>query len=278
MKDRTLPRPTGFRILLLVGVLFIIAIVWLTLNPPAGDDPGPIPPAPTAKAPGSNPDPDPGTEPTQPDLPTPDKPLELPPAPTVKDLGEGRFRVGTIEFDENQRTIRIPAAVHMLKDPVEYILVGHHGKIHETVFITNADARDIHVAALLLGMKIQPDLGAENTAAVLGDSGVIDAWVEWERNGPPAKLPLHETVTLADPDTRQSTGTLPGGGWLYNGSGLAGGEFLASQNGSIISIIRDPSALINNPGPSRDNDDIHTPNAAKLPKLQHPVRIVLKVR
>ena len=107
---------------------------------------------------------------------------------------------------------------------------------------------------------------------------MIDAWVEWERNGPPARIPLHESVTLADPDSRQASATLPGGGWLYNGSGLADGEFLASQTGSIISLIRDPSALINNPGASRDNDDIHTPNVARLPKLQHPVRIVLTLR
>jgi len=276
MRDRSLPRPIGFRILLLVGVFFVLAIVWLTLNPPADDDPGTIPAAPTA-GPGDPAAPEPAN-PAQPDLPTPEKPLDLPPAPAVKDLGEGRFRVGTVEFDENKRTIRIPAAVHMLKDPVEYLLVARHGKVHETVFITDADARDIHIAALLLGIKAQPALGPENTAAQLGGHGVIDAWVEWDRNGPPAKLPLHETVTLADPDTRQASGTLPGRGWLYNGSGLATGEFLASQNGSIISIIRDASALINNPGASRDNDDLHTPNAAKLPKLQHPVRIVLKVR
>jgi hypothetical protein len=34
---------------------------------------------------------------------------------------------------------------------------------------------------------------------------------------------------------------------------------------------------VNNPGASRDDDEIHTPNAAKLPKKGHPVRIVLRV-
>jgi hypothetical protein len=268
MRDRTVPRTAGFRILLLVGLFFVLAIVWLTLNPPTDDNPDTIPPAPTARAPETAP----------PDLPTPEQPLDLPPAPEVQELGDGRFRVGTIEFDENHRTISVPAAVQELRDPVEYVLVSRHGKVHESVFVTDADARNIHVAALLLGMRSQPDLGPANSAATLGDHGVVDAWIEWKINGSAASLPLHESVALADPDTRQPSGTLPGGGWLYNGSGLAGGDFLASQNGSIIAIIRDPSALINNPGSSRDNDDIHTPNAARLPKLRHPVRIVLKVR
>jgi hypothetical protein len=35
---------------------------------------------------------------------------------------------------------------------------------------------------------------------------------------------------------------------------------------------------VNNPGASRDNDEIHTPNAAKLPKKDHPVRIILQVK
>jgi hypothetical protein len=283
MRDRSIPRPVGRRILLLVAALFAGAVVWLTIHkqlPPATTPPAA--PAETAAQPPKKVQPPAETKKEILARPTPldDEPAKpADPPPSVKDLGGGRFRVGTIEFDENKRTISIPASVHMREGPVEYILVSKHGKIHESVFVTHADARNIHLAALLLGMKKHPDLGPAGAAVEIGGEGAVEAWVEWERNGPPAKVPLNETVALADPESGARSGTLPAGPWLYNGSELTpNGTFLASKSGSVISIVRDPEALINNPGASRDNDDIHTPNAARLPKLQHPVKIVLKVR
>jgi len=265
--------------------MFAGAVVWLTVqkrNPPPA--PAAPDPAPEAQASGGTPEspakaPAPIlARPTPPEDPAaPAKPPG--PPPSVKDLGDGRFRIGSVEFDENKRTISIPASVHMREGPVEYVLVSKHGKIHEAVFVTDADARDVHLAALLLEVKPRSDLGPAGAAAKLGDEGAVEAWVEWDRNGPPAKVPLNETVALADPESGVRSGTLPVGLWLYNGSEITpGGAFVASKSGSIISVIRDPEALINNPGASRDNDDIHTPNAARLPKLQHPVKIVLKVR
>ncbi|MCP5532422.1 MAG: hypothetical protein H7A48_04565 [Akkermansiaceae bacterium] len=199
--------------------------------------------------------------------------------PMVRDLGDGRFSVGEVTFDKTTRTITIPAAVNMREEAVEYVLVGNSGKVHESVFSTPAEARDIHVAALLLGVKPASDLGPENSAATVSRGGAVVAWAEWDRNGPPAKVFLNETVNVSDPETGEVVGTLPSGAWLYNGSRIeADGVFAASRDASIISIIRDGAALVNNPGASRDNDEIHTPNADKLPKKGHPVRIVLQVK
>lgn len=219
--------------------------------------------------------------------PSGESPPEPPPAPEpppvvepmVVDLGGGRFSVGAVTFDRKTREITIPAAVNMLEGAVEYVLVGNSGKVHESVFVTNADARDIHIAALLLGVKPEPDLGPENAAAVMTRKGAVVMRIEWDRNGPPEKLFLNETVNLGNPTTKAVSGTLPSGAWLYNGSRIeADGVFAATRHGSIISIIRDDDSLINNPGASRDNDEIHTPNTAKLPKKDHPVRIILQVK
>ncbi len=197
----------------------------------------------------------------------------------VVDLGGGRFSVGRVNIDRNTREIRIPATVNMTEGPVEYMLVGHQGKVHEAVFTTDAEARDIHVAALLLGVKPHSDLGPPNAATVVRGQGAVVIRAEWDRNGPTESVFLNETVNLSDPSTGKIAGTLPSGAWLYNGSRIeADGVFAATRHASIISIIRDDDALVNNPGASRDNDEIHTPNAAKLPAKGHPVRMVLKVK
>jgi hypothetical protein len=197
----------------------------------------------------------------------------------VLNLGGGRYSVGAVTFDRKTREITIPAAVNMREGPVEYVLVGNKGKVHEAVFTTDAEARDIHVAALLLGVKPEPDLGPENSATVVKQQGAVVMRVEWDRNGPPEKIFLNETVNQANPSTGEISGTLPSGAWLYNGSRIEpDGVFAATRHASIISIIRDDDALINNPGTSRDNDEIHTPNTAKLPKKGHPVRVIMKVK
>lgn len=187
--------------------------------------------------------------------------------------------MGLVTLDRKTKEIRIPAAVNMREGPVEYVLVGRNGKVHEAVLTTDAEPRDIHVAALLLGVKPQSDLGPPDSAAVVRGQGAVVIRAEWERNGPTESVFLNETVNLSDPSTGKVSGTLPSGAWLYNGSRIeADGVFAATRHASIISIIRDDDALVNNPGASRDNDEIHTPNAAKLPEKGHPVRILLKVR
>lgn len=203
----------------------------------------------------------------------------MPLKPMVVDLGGGRFAVGGVTIDRRLREITLPAEVNMVEGPVEYALVSKQGKIHEAVFATAAEARDLHVAALLLGVTPSSDLGPQNGAATVKRGAAVVITVEWERNGPTERIFLNEAVNLSDPSTKAVSGNLPAGAWIYNGSRIEGdGVFAATRHGSMISIIRDDDALVNNPGASRDNDEIHTPNAGKLPPKGHPVRIVLRVK
>ncbi len=216
-----------------------------------------------------------------PESPLPEAPSRVVPAqkPMVVDLGAGRLSIGAITLDQKARSITIPASVNMREGAIEYVLCGQKGKVHESIFTTDATARDIHVAALLLGVKPAGDLGPENAAARVKQGCAVIATVEWDRNGPPEKIYLNETIHLSDPSNGSILSVLASGAWLYNGSRiLPDGVFAASQEESIISIIRDDDSLINNPSASRDNDEIHTPNTSKLPNKGHPVRIILELR
>ena len=44
-----------------------------------------------------------------------------------------------------------------------------------------------------------------------------------------------------------------------------------------MALIRDPAALVNNPGADRDNDLIHLPNTRLVPGQGTPVRVVLRL-
>ena len=68
------------------------------------------------------------------------------------------------------------------------------------------------------------------------------------------------------------------GNWFYNGSFFGPNAFQAEIEGSIISLIRDPASLVNNPRTDLDNDKIHYPNERLLPPDGTAVELVLKFK
>lgn len=194
----------------------------------------------------------------------------------IERLGQGNLRIGQVTLDQSARTIRFQAAVNMTKGPVEYLVVVESGKVHESVFVTRCSPRDIHLAMLLLGVKPGEMIAAADRSLVVPDASAVAVNVEWQTNGPPAVHPLASMISLADGQPGQDTGrTLGVAKWFYKGSVFDGGGFAAQREGSIISVIGDPAALVNNPSADREHDDLHVPNAKLLPQQGMPVTIVI---
>ena len=190
---------------------------------------------------------------------------------SIEETAPGKVRVGTVEIDRTARTIRIPAKVNLRGGDVEYVLVHSQGKCHESVFATDSSPRDIHIALLLLGLKPAVLPAVDKPCLVTPSSGVrIRA--EWEEQGQTKSVPLAETIVLGD-------GTKPDPEtdffWLGNGSRFTEAGFGAVVEGSIVSLIQDDMALINNPRPDRSDDTLHHPNSKILPPLGAAASIVL---
>jgi hypothetical protein len=195
---------------------------------------------------------------------------EEPTAP-VRSLGNGRFAVGRVTLDKTSRTVSFPAAVNSRDEIVEYAVVHKNGKTHESIFRTEARPLDIQVALLLLNAKpvMTNSFGADGKAPPRGEKIFIE--VSWTNKGARVQMPLEDLVL-----NRENTNTLTHGEWIYNGSTFSAGAFTAERDGSIVSIHIDPDALINNPRPGRENDDLHKPNAEKLPPVGAPVEITIR--
>ena len=193
----------------------------------------------------------------------------------IERLDANRLKLGLVTLDQAARTIRFPATVNMTKGPVEYVLVAAKGKVHESVFVTKTSIRDIHLAMLLLGVQPAAAVPGPDQTLKIPAGAAVNATVEWETNGPLASHPLAAMIALAegDPD-HPGLRTLRDGAWLYQGSCFDAYGFRALREGSVISLIGDDSALVNNPGSDRDNDDLHVPNATLLPRPGMPVSII----
>lgn len=188
----------------------------------------------------------------------------------IEKTGDHTFRIGIVQCDRAARTLTIPAQVNAREGVIEYALVTRQGKIHESLLSTNAEPLHVQMAALLLGMSPQP--GKPQTCEVMVE-------VEWATNGPARKVAMEEWVRFAKGSPQDgSGGTMTRGPWKFTGSQIDANGFLATREGSVITLIEDPAALIVNPRPGREDDSLHLPNAASMPGIGTPVavRIFLK--
>jgi hypothetical protein len=186
---------------------------------------------------------------------------------TVREVAPGVVEVGLVRVDKTARALSFPASVNMTEGIVEYVVVTESGKTHESVFTTSAEPRDIHVAALLLGVRDATKSAATNLPPALrGDAVRIE--LSWESGGRPRVVALEDCVRHSE--TRRPLSTGP---WVYNGSESRAGRFAAQHEGSIVSVIDDVEALVNNPRTGRENDDVWRVNEKIVPPKGTALRI-----
>jgi hypothetical protein len=202
----------------------------------------------------------------------------------VRQTGSNTFRIGSVEFDTRFRTVILPARLAVRTQAIEYALVNEKGKAYESLFTTEAGPSEVHVAFLLLGVSQVPVGGDFNKPATVPLTNALSIEVAWEENGRPRTNALCDLIRLVEeprfpPDHANESPArpMPARQWLYNGSVFDVSGFAARREGSIIAVIRDSAALVNNPGKDRDNDHIHYPNTKLLPPEGSPVRILLRV-
>jgi hypothetical protein len=200
-------------------------------------------------------------------------------AAKVRPIDTNTLAVGLVTLRMQERTLTLPAKVNMVDQIIEYALVTSDGKRHESLLTTEAQPRDLHVAALLLGLK-PASLRETQGALKIPATAQVEVEVIWPIHGGVRRVPLHQLVGQlknSEPGTAREVQALEAGSWLYSGSEATPGRFEAQAQGSFISLISDPAALINNPRPSRLNDKLHVPNKSQLPPLGTSVQVVIRV-
>lgn len=206
----------------------------------------------------------------------------------LQPVAPGVYRLGQVTLDKNARQVRFPAAVNQTVGPVEYLLVGGRGKVHESVLRTDVEPTQVHTAMLLLGVKV-PAAGegapggqsppaaldaAYLAAAPLPPGVPVTLLVRWQAAGEAAPAD-HRAESLVDNVTARTP--MPDGPWLYNGSLVSGGRFQAEVEKSFAAVVTDPAALLNNPRPGHDDETLWTAATARLPKIGTPVEFIIQL-
>ena len=201
----------------------------------------------------------------------------------VKEIHPGIFTLGDVVFDKRHRTVSFPARLNLTDGPMEYFLVTTWGKVHESILATETDPFRIHTAMLLLGAKgTGTNSNAENSrgsgfivhpskARIPGDK--ISLEVTWSINGKKTQRRAEELIF-----NRVKKSNPQRGNWVYNGSRVWEDIFIAQADGSVVSLVTDSCALINNTAPGHDDDTIWMANTNRLPPPSVPVEVTIKLK
>jgi len=212
-----------------------------------------------------------------------DSPADLP----LRPLGSNIFQIGSVVFDKSAKTVRIPATVNLDSGLIEYFLVTTNGKAYESLLATTAQPYHIQLAMLLIGAKGTADTPALRAAPSVpfhmnqpagppppppppGDPITIE--LAWTNGGIAHHLAAADALQNLETKTNATSGP-----WIYNGSRVIKGAFIAQRDGSIVSIIDDIDAMINNPRAGHENDQIWVIDSNALPPLGTPIEVTLKL-
>lgn len=211
----------------------------------------------------------------------------LPEFPPMREVSPGIFEVGKLRLEKAARLVIFPAKINKAgkEDQLEYLLVTPKGSSHESLLVTDVQPSDLHLAMLLLDAKgaglATPDakdkppaqINAEylRTAPALpGDRIFID--VRWGAGKDEKTVPVEDLLF-----NRTTNKAAERGPWIYTGSMIVEGRFLAQVEGCFVALVTYPGALINNPRKGKEDDSGWIPNIDTVPPVETPVQVLIKL-
>lgn len=210
-----------------------------------------------------------------------DAPAE-PVKPSVRKLDGSRYQIGGVIFDEKTREIRFPTKVNMTEGALEYLIVHVNGKVHESLLSTEISPTHLNLAFTLLrytaSHELYPlpdDTGGvsdkfPDVSAQVKASSRVTIEVEWNDDGKVRRLPVNEWIQHGVKAT-----AMPAGPWVYGGSDIFEGKFVAETTGDVAAIFLSQAALLNYPGEDHENDDVWTPFPKRVPAEGTNVTVII---
>lgn len=191
--------------------------------------------------------------------------------PEVVKIGEHRYRLAGIEFDAATREVFIPVTVNMREGgPIEYILVHENGKVHESIFVTAESPYNLQVVMKLLKYKsgkgdvfnsMYPPEILEKEGGTISERGTAVEFT-FRAAGNDSDAP----VTAMIFDAKANASMTPGA-WIFTGSKVQDGAFLAQGEGSILAVYLDEISLFNMTREGADNDERWGAYTDNIPKI-----------
>lgn len=198
---------------------------------------------------------------------TPPQPETL--SSEVTKINDNLYKMGNVKIHKDKRSISIPGSINMADGLVEYLACGLRGKLHESVLALDAEPFHIHAALLLIGLvpgdRPLPFQGSPEPPC--GDPLVLR--ISWK--GPDNKLVEYPPEDLIiNTDEKK---TMEKSDWVFSGSAMNDGRYMAQIDGSVVAVFHDPYAIIDHRSISGADDTHFFANKEILPPYGTPVEL-----
>ena len=219
---------------------------------------------------------DPRPIPPPPPIPFQPQPgMQHPDLPIFQKIAPGVFGLGDIQISKAAGSISFPVLVNMDRGMLEYLVVRNGGKTHESLFRTPIDPTQLQMSLLLLGIE-----GTDQPLSRQGDPDAprgnpVEIKVSYLVNGRMVQLAPETWIARKTGGVLGNTEPLQ---WMYTGSTISNGRFLAQAEGSVIALYHDPAALIDNASPGGENDRIWFVDEATVPPVGTPVTLTIRIK
>ncbi len=202
---------------------------------------------------------------------------------SVKSLGDHRYQIGDITFNGKTREIRFPATMNLEKGLLEYVLVTDEGKIHESLLSTKIRPAQLQIALKLCHYRdgvgdtfdaLFPEDEKKGKAGIADRGSSIRIAAEWTEKSDglekPRRFQIGELIRDLKTDSPMNEGQ-----WIYTGSIIYEGTFIAEAEGTLIAVYIDNGSLINSFRSGSDDDERWMTNTKIAPKMGTPITLVL---
>lgn len=190
--------------------------------------------------------------------------------PDIIQVEPGIFKFGQISINRTTREISFPAVCNQTSGLIEYALVNKNGKVHESLFRTSINPKLIHATLLLLKETPRPEFfkKLDNSPQNISGYKSIQIFSEWEQNG------TKKIVEISKMVVNQTDGrNLTENSFVFTGSKMIEGLYLAEQDGSIVAVYHDSRATINCMDDLSVSDDVWIASNIHMPPKDFPVVI-----
>jgi len=185
-------------------------------------------------------------------------------------VGEDLYKIGNVLLDSRSREITVPGTVNMEKGLIELVACGPGGKLHESVLVLDVVPYHLQVALLLLGLRFIGGLEYQGDPRTpLGDS--VEVRARWTLNGKTTTVRIEDLVW--DIPHKRPMEHTP---WIFVGSKLIQGRFMADAEKSLITTYHDPFTILDNPLTSGGDDELFKVNWNLVPPKGTPVEVIIK--
>lgn len=196
-----------------------------------------------------------------------------PQEPPLKKIAPGVFEIGGVRILMNKGAVEFPAVLNMDQGLLEYLVVEETGKVHESLLSTKVAPYNLQVALLMLGLEGAKESNIKNRYRWKPEGDPVTIRVRWKskKNGHMETAPIEHWIL--NMRNRKPMALVK---WVFTGSMIYKGTFMAQVEKSMIAVFHDPVALINNPLPDGASDEIWYVNREEVPPPGSEVVVIIR--